>query len=142
MTDPLDSFLSGIGSSLTRACIGVGAIYSGELLHFACRPEGFQLLDLFFMVVNPVVMPIMWLGQGTWGMLGLLSLIGMLSGLWLFMKDHSPKVWLFTVFTLSVVFFGPIGSDRLKVAIAYFGIATVYWVGPWSWTKLMGRRRG
>lgn len=131
LADPVEGFLSGLGSSFTRTLTGLAAIFLGFVICNIFAWRYFDVGILYEWVFYLFWEILMWGTYGVLFFLGLLSLVTMLAFLWFFISGHRSKETFFGAVTASVVYFSPMTSYEYRWAGAlclYIVFSIWYWI--------------
>lgn len=138
LIDPIEGFLSGIGSSVVRSLLAIAAILAG----FAtCQISSAWGRPAFSAWTFLSIGLLLWWGTyGAWFLIGLLSLIGMFVFHFAFIQDRSAKLSLFLAFTSGTIYFLPVTFEDQRwicTLCLYAGVTVFYWIMPCAISRII-----
>jgi hypothetical protein len=133
LADPVEGFLSGLGSGVTRTFVAFGAILCGAAVCYLSLGSDLGWSALYLWA--PLLLGLLfgWSFFGVWFLVGWCAFLVMMLSAWAFIHERVPKVSFFAIFTAAAVYFSPIcfGDERwVRAIVIYCFISTLYWVLP------------
>ena len=138
--DPVDGFFSGLCSGFVRKLLAVGGILAGALISFLPGVDFSENLSSSYIWLSLTIGPFFWWARrDALFLLGLFSVLAMLTYIVLVFRGYDFKHAVFIIFSAATIYFAPISiqNDCWVISLLiYSACSLVYWLLPYGLPRL------
>jgi len=139
--DPLEAFLSGIGSVVGRTLLSFAAVAAGFGVCLIATGQPTDTAEFWGILLIGILF--WWGAFGGWFFVGFLSLISMFVLICAFAYDWHPQGSLYGVFSAAVICYSPLTFPEqhwINALGIWTGVSLCYWAVPLAVSRRIQRK--